>query len=80
MYDPTAYASLALQLEKKAQEHANATWFWGIAAAAVWYFWSAWGAALLAVAGVACAYSSVTCTRKAGALRKLLAPPDLDNL
>lgn len=80
MYDPTSYAALVLQLEKKAQEHANATWFCGLAAAVVWFFWTVWGAALIAVAAVACAYSSVACTRKAGALRKVLAPPDLDTL
>ena len=54
-----------------AQKHANATWFFLIAASAIWYFFG-WGWALIPVAiGISTAVQSVSATMVATRIEKL---------
>lgn len=62
----------AADFSAAAQKHANATWFFLIAAGAIWYF-LCWGWALIPVAiGIFTAVQSVSATMVATRIKKLL--------
>lgn len=65
----TARTATAADFDAAAQKHANATWFWGIAAAVAGYFWGWWWAALPAFLAVLAIARSLSATRLAGRLR-----------
>lgn len=65
----TARTATAADFDAAAQKHANATWFWGIAAAVAGYFWGWWWTALPGFFAVLAITRSVSATRLAGRLR-----------
>ncbi len=63
-----AKTATAANFDKVAQEHANATWFWLILAAIIFYFFE-WWALIPAVLGLFAIIQSVSSTKQAKHLR-----------
>lgn len=69
MDELTAYSAAIGTMERKAQNAANSTWFYGVLAAVQWYFWTTWWAAVPVCLALWCGVHSMRCTSMATKVR-----------